>query len=195
MIDLSMHQEHSATSCPGRYVVSDWARFEQTLPDDERTPVMRVEGMLEEVSVAGPGQVRVRGWAANGRPPLTVRVYVHADGVRVRTQEVRADKARPDVGAAFPSFGPNHGFNETINIGRAAKTVTVHVDVINPTGDNTGLPGAPGETRNVPPPPAPPEPEPPLPPDTTDTVAVPVSELRSIRQFAEAITAKVDRLL
>ncbi len=53
--------------------------------------------------------VRVRGWTfdPNSTDPVPVRVYV--DGVAATA--TTAGLARPDVGSAFPAYGPNHGFD------------------------------------------------------------------------------------
>jgi hypothetical protein len=53
--------------------------------------------------------VRVRGWALdpNTADPVAVRVYV--DGVAKTA--ATASVARPDIGGAYPAYGPNHGFD------------------------------------------------------------------------------------
>lgn len=53
--------------------------------------------------------VRVRGWALdpNVADPVAVRIYV--DGAA--STSTTASTARPDIGSAFPAYGPNHGFD------------------------------------------------------------------------------------
>jgi hypothetical protein len=69
--------------------------------------------------------VRVRGWAydPNTADPIPVRVYV--DGVaRAATT---ASMPRPDIGAAFPAYGANHGFDITdLTLGNGPHQVCVY---------------------------------------------------------------------
>jgi hypothetical protein len=54
------------------------------------------------------GSIRLTGWAADPdtKDPIEVHVYVGSVGTAFR-----AALARPDVGAAYPAVGPNHGFD------------------------------------------------------------------------------------
>jgi hypothetical protein len=65
-----------------------------------------------DVASGGPGQVRVGGWAidTDTSGPIDVHVYVDQFGTAMK-----ADKYRPDVGAAYPASGADHGFDATIN--------------------------------------------------------------------------------
>lgn len=69
-------------------------------------------GNLEVVAPVVPGGIRVRGWAIDPEGPSPIQVRVIVDGGAPTT--VTADQARPDVGAAFPAFGDNHGFDTTV---------------------------------------------------------------------------------
>jgi hypothetical protein len=61
---------------------------------------------------AGPGSVTAAGWAIDpdSAAPIMVQMYVDGSANAV----VWASRPRPDVGAAFPAFGANHGFNLTM---------------------------------------------------------------------------------
>jgi len=63
-------------------------------------------------AVGGESNVRLTGWAIDGNTtgPIDVHIYID-DQPRA---SVRADKPRPDVEAAYPAWGPNHGFDVTI---------------------------------------------------------------------------------
>ena len=68
------------------------------------------QGHVDLVQCSG-GNVRVAGWALdrNTRAAIRVHVYENDEGRR----SLWADDHRADVGRAFPSAGPNHGFDVT----------------------------------------------------------------------------------
>jgi hypothetical protein len=59
-----------------------------------------------------PGGIEVRGWALDPdtTAPVDVHVYVGGSGTNLGA----ADEPRPDVGAAYPDWGSNHGFSAVI---------------------------------------------------------------------------------
>jgi LAS superfamily LD-carboxypeptidase LdcB len=84
-------------------------------PGVGRCPV----GNLDGLAVSGT-RVTIGGWAADpdaGTRPIDVHVQV--DGAIL---PVRADRDRPDVGAATP-FGPRHGFGATVWLAPGRHTV------------------------------------------------------------------------
>ncbi len=113
-------------------------------------------GHLDEV-VAGPASVTLRGWAIdpNVAGPIFVHVYVHG---RFSGQYLAAG-SRPDVGAAFPGFGPDHGFDVTINgVTQGSRDVCVYainvgVGEVNPLLGcrNVNVPDGPAGFWDVPP--------------------------------------------
>jgi GH25 family lysozyme M1 (1,4-beta-N-acetylmuramidase) len=54
------------------------------------------------------GLVRVAGWAIDPDTAASIPVHVYVNGVGTA---VTADLDRPDVGAVFPSYGSNHGYD------------------------------------------------------------------------------------
>ncbi len=93
-------------------------------------------GALEFVSALGGGVVRVQGWVANEAKPsdvMTARILV--PGVAVI--DVRADQPRPDVAAAHPSLGPNHGFTADITLPAGVRQICV--DGLFPSGAQSGI--------------------------------------------------------
>ena len=70
------------------------------------------EGNLEVVGPAGPGKVRVAGWAHDPDTTGPVDVHVYVDGVG--RANVRADAHRADVGTAFGGLGPGLGLSTVI---------------------------------------------------------------------------------
>jgi hypothetical protein len=64
-----------------------------------------------DVVTDGPSRLTVAGWAfdPDTPAPIAVHIYVDSDGTALT-----ADGSRPDVGAAFPGAGDNHGFAATI---------------------------------------------------------------------------------
>lgn len=69
-------------------------------------PRLLPTGNLEVLS-GGAGSVTLRGWALLPGRTTTVPVHVYVDGAG--SAHV-ADKARPDVAAAYPGTGSSHGF-------------------------------------------------------------------------------------
>ena len=68
-------------------------------------------GSLDAVTAASGG-VRVRGWAIDPDTGSPIQILVFVDGA---SSTITADQSRPDVGSAFPSAGPNHGYSATIS--------------------------------------------------------------------------------
>lgn len=64
-----------------------------------------------DIARGAAGGVEVVGWAIDPdtTAPIEVHVYVGASGTAIS-----ANAFRPDVGAAFPGFGDNHGFKAVI---------------------------------------------------------------------------------
>jgi hypothetical protein len=54
------------------------------------------------------GFVVLSGWSIDPETRVAVRIEIRVDGVR--SGAVAANRARPDVGASFPAYGPNHGY-------------------------------------------------------------------------------------
>jgi hypothetical protein len=75
----------------------------------ERHPwLTRPFGNFEGV-VRAPGGVRVSGWTIDPDTASPIDVHVYIDGAFAGA--ARADRPRPDVGAANPGYGDNHGFD------------------------------------------------------------------------------------
>jgi hypothetical protein len=91
-------------------------------------------GSLDSV-VGGIGALRVTGWAIDPDTELPVRVRVLVDGVATA---VVAGSRRPDVGAAFPGYGPMHGFSRRMVATKGTHTVCVSAIDVGP-GSNTSL--------------------------------------------------------
>ena len=69
-------------------------------------------GGFDALNVTG-NTATARGWAIDPdtTAPIKIHLYVGAAGA-----EYTADKARPDVGAAYPASGANHGFEEKFTL-------------------------------------------------------------------------------
>jgi SpoIID/LytB domain protein len=82
-------------------------------------------GSLDVVSVAGGG-IQVAGWALdpNTPDPIDVHVYVGATGT-----PVTADVPRPDIAAAVPGAGPDHGFAATVAGASGARVCVYAINV------------------------------------------------------------------
>ena len=98
-------------------------------------------GYLDSVTVTG-GRIVATGWALNpNRPGVPVEVHLYDAGPTgtIRYPGFISDKSRPDVGAAYPGYGPSHGFSASIPAGGAGRhTVCVYAIT---TGGGMGNPG------------------------------------------------------
>jgi hypothetical protein len=81
-----------------------------------------------DVAAPSVGALRVAGWAIDPDTagPITVRAYV--DGVAT---DLTANRYRPDVGAAYPSYRNYHGYDAVIADGIAIGSHTVCLYAIN----------------------------------------------------------------
>jgi hypothetical protein len=69
-------------------------------------------GSLDAVQFVGNASIAVSGWAIDPdtTDPIDVHLYVGSRGFNLG----RAGGSRPDVGAAFPLLGANHGFSASL---------------------------------------------------------------------------------
>ena len=80
-------------------------------------------GSLDRVEGAAGG-LRVQGWAVDPDRAGPIDVHVYVDG-RIAAV-TRADRNRPDIAAAFPSYGPTHGYDVTIAVPRGTHQVCAY---------------------------------------------------------------------
>jgi hypothetical protein len=80
-------------------------------------------GQVDSVGWDG-GSARVRGWAIDPDVAAPVDVHVYVDGVN--SAVVSASGSRPDVGAVYPAYGSNHGFDVSVPVGPGSHTVCVY---------------------------------------------------------------------
>jgi hypothetical protein len=90
-------------------------------------PPINPFGSLDAVAGAG-GTVTVQGWAIDSDTTDPIAVHVYVDGALAVGRP--AASPRPDVGAAYPASGADHGFDLQIG-GLAAGRHTVCVYAIN----------------------------------------------------------------
>ena len=65
-----------------------------------------------ESAVGGAGAVAVSGWAIDPDSADPINVDVWVDGAF--TAKLTANVNRPDVGSAYPAYGPTHGFSGSV---------------------------------------------------------------------------------
>ena len=84
----------------------------------------------------GPGSIQVKGWVIDrdASRPGTVHVYIDSAATAVT-----AGESRPDIGSAYPLYGPEHGFNRTIPASPGAHRVCVYGINVVGAGSNTTL--------------------------------------------------------
>jgi hypothetical protein len=83
-----------------------------------------------DILAAEPGGNYVGGWTIDPDVASPIAVRVYADD-RFATA-VTADRSRPDIGAAYPGSGPNHGYVARVPGGPGAHTVCAYGIVVGP---------------------------------------------------------------
>lgn len=81
------------------------------------------------------GGVEVTGWAIDADSPGAAYVWVTIDGVG---RHLLANGPRPDVAAALPGSGPNHGFSAIVPASPGSRSVCATVSNVGP-GAHTAL--------------------------------------------------------
>jgi hypothetical protein len=79
-------------------------------------------GFIDGIGAAA-GSVRAQGWVIDPDIAGSVTVQVLVDGKIVASAP--ADGPRPDIAAAYPAYGPNHGFDVTAPIASGTHNVCV----------------------------------------------------------------------
>jgi hypothetical protein len=92
-----------------------------------------------DAAYAAPGQIHLLGWAGDPDGRSITRLRVFYDGARPYVSEMpvlepSADRARPDVKAAFPKLSSTTGFDLTLPITPGVHTICIE-------GQNTGPSG------------------------------------------------------
>jgi hypothetical protein len=64
-------------------------------------------GFLDAATAVGPNTVRLSGWALDPDTYGPLEIHVYVDG---QPTGGVANQPRPDIGAAYPGWGDNHGF-------------------------------------------------------------------------------------
>lgn len=100
-----------------------------TLPTG--SPVGSVDQLVGRV-----GSVAVGGWVLDPDAAVPTQAHVYVDGVGTA---ILANADRPDIGAAYPGYGPDHGFNASIPASPGAHRVCVYGIDIAGSGSNREL--------------------------------------------------------
>ena len=105
-------------------------RFVSPAVDPGTAPIGRIDG----ITVAGD-QVTVSGWALDQDTPSSIGVHVY---VGAAGSPFSADQARGDIAAAFPGYGPAHGFTVQRTVPPGGAQVCVYA-INDGKGNNTTL--------------------------------------------------------
>jgi dienelactone hydrolase len=73
---------------------------------------------------SGPGTITAAGWAIDPDTAASIPVAAYVDGIGVNWFAAAA--TRPDVGAAFPGYGPAHGFSLSFAAGGGPHSVCLY---------------------------------------------------------------------
>ncbi|MCL2492726.1 MAG: hypothetical protein FWF33_01630, partial [Clostridiales bacterium] len=113
-------------------------------------PIGHVDSV--SASTATPGQLSIGGWALDGdaaTQATQVHVYVGGSAGAAGAQgfALTANQSRPDVNAAYPGVGNNHGFSGTVTTTKRG-SVPVYIYAINIGSGTNVLIGT--KTINIP---------------------------------------------
>ncbi len=86
--------------------------------DRGRDPI----GFFESLSVSG-NVATASGWALDPDTSSSIAVHLYING---SGKEIIASRARPDIGAAYPATGPNHGFSEQFTLPTGTSNVCAY---------------------------------------------------------------------
>ena len=87
-------------------------------PDRGRDPI----GFFESLSLSG-NVATASGWALDPDTSSSIAVHLYVNGAG---KEIMANKARADIGAAYPATGPNHGFVEQLTLSTGTSNVCAY---------------------------------------------------------------------
>ncbi len=96
-------------------------------------------GALDGVTARPDGSARVTGWAIDPDTSDPIDVHLYVDGVGAAS--VRAATDRPDVAAAVPGYGANHGYDTVIGVGVGTHEVCAYAINVGPFGTTNPLIG------------------------------------------------------
>lgn len=94
------------------------------------SPVGHLDGMS-----GVPGGAQMTGWTIDPDTTGPIYAWVTVDGVG---RHLYANLSRPDVAAAFPGYGPSHGFSGMVPASAGSHTVCVTASNVGP-GSHTPL--------------------------------------------------------
>lgn len=112
---------------------NQWAYVKATAAGSTGPQPFRPFGSLDAVS-GGRGQLTATGWAIDPDTTGPVSVVLTIDGVSYLAV---ATQTRPDVGAAFPGYGSDHGFTITLPARPGSRTVCAYATNIGPGASTT----------------------------------------------------------
>jgi SpoIID/LytB domain protein len=92
-------------------------------------------GALDAVTSTRTNSITLAGWAIDPDTTNPIDVHIYLD---TTLYALTANQQRPDVGAAYPTSGPNHGFATELPATPGTHTVCVYA-INTPTGLNPGL--------------------------------------------------------
>ena len=129
------HRDVGNTACPGQYAYNRMGQLRNMIAARSTAVAGSPTGNLENISVTGD-RLNLSGWAYDPDVPTSpIDVGVSVDGRWVLS--MRADGNRPDVGNAYPTAGPAHGFTGQLGLAPGRRTVCVVFVNAGGTGANS----------------------------------------------------------
>jgi N-acetylmuramoyl-L-alanine amidase len=127
------HRDVWYTACPGNggYAALPYIRAKayQLRGPNRFSPIGHVDSVT-----TGPSTVTAAGWAIDPDSPAPIMVQMYIDGSA--NALTWANQPRPDVAAAYPAYGPNHGFTLTMHTTPGLHTVCLYAINVGPGTSN-----------------------------------------------------------
>ena len=119
------YSSHLAAITPGL--------FHRTLPSGN--PI----GWFDKAVVTGVGKVTINGWTIDPDTAALTDTHIYVDNVMHDIQP--GGQTRADVGAAYPGYGDNHGWTETLTLTGGTHTICAYGINVGPGTFNPLLSG------------------------------------------------------
>lgn len=116
------HRDAQTTSCPGDLLYNHLTNIRNRVAQITNTTTQATPFGSWDGQTVGSGTLNVRGWFIDPDTSAPITVAVTVNG---RFHSTTASGVRNDVAAAYPTYGPNHGYSLTVPVLNGRNTVCV----------------------------------------------------------------------
>ena len=97
-------------------------------------------GNVDTLTGLPDGKIRAQGWTIDPDTGAPIDLHIYTNGSF--STGAAANLNRPDIGVAFPGYGPNHGFGSTFSAAKGLRNVCAYALNTGPGANNTLLGGS-----------------------------------------------------